>query len=268
MKKIVIVTIGVMLSVVTFSQQQPVSSRQEKKNIRREKIRQLAKQAEEGALIFQKQSIFGLKLISDGYSLSYELGKLKTPTKTNLYSIEIGERKHPKEQKVPSGRSGFAIANSYVFGKINNFYHVKLGIGQQWLIGGKGNKNGVAVSALYGGGLSAGLLKPYYLDIVTSRGGIRQQVKYTGNDSVFLSPSFITGSSGFTKGLGEMKFVPGAFVKGGLRFDYGRYNELVSAIEVGFNVEGYTQKMPIVLLNKDKRLFFNVYAAIEFGKRK
>ena len=38
-------------------------------------------------------------------------------------------------------------------------------VGQQYLIGGKGNKNGVAVSAIYGGGLSLGYLKPYYLNV-------------------------------------------------------------------------------------------------------
>ena len=42
---------------------------------------------------------------------------------------------------------------------------VTLQVPAQKLIGGKGNKNGVAVSAIYGGGISAGLLKPYYLQI-------------------------------------------------------------------------------------------------------
>ncbi len=70
------------------------------------------------------------------------------------------------------------------------------------------------------------------------------------------------------KGFGEMKFVPGAHVRTALRFDYGRYNEVVSALEVGLNAEYYTQKMPILLLNKEKRLFFNAYVALTFGKRK
>jgi hypothetical protein len=65
-----------------------------------------------------------------------------------------------------------------------------------------------------------------------------------------------------------MKFVPGAFAKAALRFDYGRYNESVTAIEVGVNAEIYSQKMPIMLLNKEKRLFVNAYAAINFGRRR
>jgi hypothetical protein len=33
-------------------------------------------------------------------------------------------------------------------------------------------------------------------------------------------------------------------------------------------VEAYSQKMPIVLLNKEKQLFFHAYAAVLFGRRK
>lgn len=266
MKKIVLVALGCVLTVVTFAQQKTLSARQEKKKEHNEKINQLRKQEEEGSLIFQKQSVFGIKLNSDGYAAFYELGKLKTPVKTNLYSFEIGERKHPKEEKLSRGNFGFSIGNPFIYGKINNFYFAKLGFAQQRLIGGKGNKNGVAVSAIYGGGFSAGLLKPYYLTIASRTGN--QEIKYNNNDSIFLNANGISGSSAFTKGFNELKFVPGAFAKVAMRFDYGRYNEMVSAVEVGLNVEGYSSKMPMMLLNKQKQLFFNAYAAIVFGKRK
>ena len=212
-------------ALATFTFGQGKDARQQKKEERKEKINQLIKQEEEGALIYQKQSIFGIKLTTDGYGAFYELGKLKTPVKTNLFGIEIGERKNPKEEKLTSGnRYGLAIGNPFIYGKINNFYYAKLGIGQQRLIGGKGNKNGVAVSALYGGGLSAGLLKPYYLRISNTSGSGTQDVKYNNNDDVFLGASAITGATGVGKGFNEMKFVPGAFAKTALRFDYGRYN--------------------------------------------
>ncbi len=258
-----------MVYYIGFSQEKQISAKQQKKNERKERVNQLIKQEEEGALIFQKQSIFGIKLYTDGYGAFYELGKLKTPTKTNTYSIEIGERKHPKEEKITRGNAfGLLIGNPFIYGKVNNFYFVKLSVGQQRLIGGKGNKNGVAVSALYGGGLSAGLLKPYYLDVSDSRTGKRSDVKYADNDTVFLNASLINGSSGLGKGFKEIKFKPALFAKGALRFDYGRYNEMVSAVEIGLNVEYYTSKMPIMLQQKEKQFFFNAYASIVFGKRK
>lgn len=267
-KKIIFVALVLMISVAARAQKRELSPKELKKAANKERINKLIKQEEEGAIIFQKQSTFGVKIHSDGYSAFVELGRMKTPRKTNLYSFELGERKHPKEEKRFDGLTSFGIGNPYIFGKINNFYYAKLGFGQQRLIGGKGNKNGVAVSALYGGGFSAGLLKPYYIRVNEQQSNKQKEIKYNNNDSIFLQADLITGASGLGKGFNEMKFTPGVFAKTAIRFDYGRYNEVVSAIEVGLNVEYYTSKMPILLRNKERQLFFNAYAAIVFGKRK
>lgn len=263
------------LGITLKAQQTPVpetaSSKYQKKLAKREKINQLIKQEEEGALIFDKQSAFAIKLNTDGWGLLYEKGKYKTTSKTSLWWLEFGERKSVKEERVPtvSASQGFIIVSSYIYGKQNNFYYFKAGFGQQKLIGGKGNKNGVAVSAIYGGGISLGMLKPYYIEIQNPTNGVRESIRYTpANENLFLDPTIILGKSGLGKGFGEIKYVPGAHVRTALRFDYGRYNEVLSAIEIGLNAEFYSQKMPIVLLNKENNFFFNAYAAITFGKRK
>jgi hypothetical protein len=245
--------------------------RAQKKEERREKINQLIKQEEEGALVFNKQNAFSINLNTDGWGVRFEKGKYKTITTTNLMWLEFGERKHPKEERIPtlSASGGFILISNYIYGKQNNFYYLNLGLGQQKLIGGKGNKNGIAVSAIYGGGLTLGLLKPYYLEIENRATGDREQIKYDGtNEALFLDPNAILGRGGLFKGFNEMKIVPGAHAKLALRFDYGRYNELLSAIEVGVNGAFYSQKMPILLLNKEQNFFFNAYAAFTFGKRK
>ena len=255
--------------VVAIGYSQNKDLKQQKKAERKEQINRMISQEEEGAIIFQKQTVFGVKLNTDGYGMFIETGRMKTARKANLYSLELGERKHSKEEKISSFTSGY-LSNPYIYGKINNFYYAKLGFAQQRLIGNKGNKNGVAISAIYGGGLSAGLLKPYYLKVSSAQGNTTRDVKFSPKDSaIFLdNPNYILGSSGFTKGFGEIKFKPGAYLKTALRFDYGRYNELVSAIEVGLNVELYASKMPVMLLQKQRQTFFNAYAAIEFGRRK
>lgn len=242
----------------------------QKKADRRDKINQLIRQEEEGALIYQKQGAFGFKFNTDGWGMFYEHGKYKSITTTNLWWLELGEHKHPKEEKVPTlnASSNYLIISSYIYGKRNNFYDFKVGFGQQKLIGGKGNKNGVAVSAIYGGGFSAGLLKPYYIEIQNPSSGKKEEIKYDNNDSLFLDPTIILGKGGLTKGFSEIKFVPGVHARAALRFDYGRYNEVLSALEVGVNAEYYSQNMPILLMNKEKKLFFNAYIALTFGKRK
>lgn len=267
MKNIVFAALCTVVITTGYCQSKDI--RNKKKEEKKERIRQLIMQEEQGAIIYQKQSIFGIKLNTDGYGAFYELGRLKTSRKSNLYSLEIGERKNSKEERITSAQGGY-LSNPYIYGKINNFYYTKLGYSQQRVIGNKGNKNGVAVSAIYGGGISAALLKPYYLKIADVNSNLITDVKYNNNnEDVFLdNQNSILGSSGFGKGFGELKFTPGAFVKTAMRFDYGRYNELVSAIEVGLNVEVYSKKLPVMLITKEKQLFFNAYAAIAFGRRK
>jgi hypothetical protein len=249
-------------------------SKKEKKAEKIEKINELIRLEEEGSIIYPKQNIFGIKLYSDGWGIGFEKGKQKNVNKANLFSIEFGERKHPKEVKLfnngGGGGGGFIFGQPLIYGKENNFFFLKLGVGQSYLIGGKGNKNGVAVTALYGGGLSLGMLKPYYVDIVDP---ITEQIipiRWEGGDGPF-DQNFLSvplGGSGVFKGAGETQFKPGAFIKGALRFDYGRYNEMVSAVQVGFNAEYYTAEMPIMIGNEAKKTFINVFIALEFGRRK
>jgi hypothetical protein len=170
-KKLFLITF--VLSSLAVSAQQKVKSagadaEAQKKAERREKINQLIKQEEEGALIYQKQGAFGFKFNTDGWSMFYEHGKYKTITKTGFWWLEFGEQKTSQRRKssyTQCFRQGFLIISSYIYGKRNNFYYFKAGFRPAKLIGGKGNKNGVAVSAIYGGGFSAGLLKPYYIEI-------------------------------------------------------------------------------------------------------
>ena len=69
-------------------------------------------------------------------------------------------------------------------------------------------------------------------------------------------------------GWKHLKVTPGLYAKPALRFDYGRYNELVSAIEVGVTGEFYSKKIPQMFINKEKQFFFSAYFTVMFGKRK
>jgi hypothetical protein len=239
-------------------------SKADKKAEKRQRINTIIKQEEEGNLSFRKQSVFGLQVRTNGYGFFYELGKRRSPRFTNLYSIELSEIKHRKEEK--GGTESF-FSNAFVYGKQHNFYQAKLGFGQQYIVGQKGNKNGVAVTANVNAGLALGFLKPYYLQ-VQDASGEEKTIKYTDDSLTFLSRGNIIGGAGFTKGWSELKLKPGLFLKSSLRFDFGRYNDKVQALEIGMSLEAYAQKIPIMILNDAKRLFFQGHVAFVFGRRK
>ncbi|HJU46153.1 MAG TPA: hypothetical protein VJ647_05170 [Chitinophagaceae bacterium] len=273
MKKLLLLALAVSAGIGSYAQQK------DKKTAKKERIEARMKLAEENDPPFKKHSIFGLKLNSDGYGIAYESGKYITARKTRLLQFELNEKFHPKEEKVSSLPDAFGNVTHLKFGKANNFFQFKAGYGQQRLIGGKANKNGVAVSALYAGGLSLGILKPYYVDVEDANNG-NERIRYKFSDSIPASSSYnIVGASGFGAGWGEAKFKPGIHAKTALRFDYGRFNETVTAIEAGVNIEYYTSEIlqmtfPTQIgpnppfISKENKLFFNAYISIEFGRRK
>jgi len=263
-KKFSLVIITVLVAVSSFAQNSREEKR-EKKEAKRQKINEMVRQAEEGVLVYEKQNIFGIQLRSNGYGAFYELGKMKTNRKTNIYRLDITEIKDHKEEKLLGG--GFLFGNPFIYGKRNFFYPITLGFGQQYILGQKGNKNGVAVSAVYNAGVAIGLLRPYYVD-VQGTGNTEKSIKYSAEDSVaFINGPFL-GASGLGKGWSEIKVKPGGFVKAAMRFDYGRYNESVNGLEIGVSLEAYADKIPIMLFQKDKRIFCQLYLALLFGKRK
>jgi hypothetical protein len=267
-KKITVLFICFCLAAAVDAQK--TATPNQKRNEKKKKIDVRIRQEEEGELYFKKQSVFGLRANSDGYGIYYEHGKFKSPRKINFYSIGLNEKKHPKEER-QSPVFAFGNSNSFpfIYGKLNNFYQFKLGVGQEKIFGGKSNKNGVSVAALYEGGVSIGLLRPYTLTIYDTATLQPRKITYSKEDEFYFSePLLILSGPSIGDGWNKLKFKPGVHAKLGLRFDYGRFNESVTAIDIGVNAEYYFGKVPQMLLNKEKSFFLNFYAAILFGGRK
>lgn len=274
-KKLLVFAVTCLLATAAIAQ----PSKKEKKEQKRQKINALIRQEEEGTLIFRKQFAAGVYFKTNGYGINAELGRFKSRRLANLYQLDISETKHPKEFKDNSLiDNGLTITQGrgFVYGKQNSFYQVKLNYGLHYVLGSKGNKNGVAVSAIGTAGPVIGLLRPYYLKVNYGAdprylSDVRS-IKYDENDSLgaayFLDPGRIVEGTGLSKGWGELIIRPGVNLKTAFRFDYGRYNEMLSAIEAGLHVEYYFQKVPILLQTKQRNLYFHAYVCVMLGKRK
>ncbi len=267
-KKLIGFSLFILLAAGSYAQDSTAKTpnRTERKQNERARRSAISRQQEEGVLVFNKHTAFGAQVRTNGYGLFVELGRSRSPRFTNLYLLELTEIKHPKEERISNANAFFS--NSFIFGKINNFYQAKLGFGQQYVFGQKGNKNGVAVLATVHAGLSLGLLKPYYLQVQEQSTGA-VDIKYDSPDSLaYLDLTRVIGGSGFTKGWGELKMKPGAFVKTSLRFDFGRFNETIQALEIGMSLDAYASKIPQLVYNEPKRFFFQGHVALVFGHRK
>jgi hypothetical protein len=213
----------------------------------------------------------GLRLNSDGWSIFTDIGSVKSsdPKHSDMFynvrllQLEVSEKKDPREyqttSKVGSG------TDKYILGKINNFYAVKLGVGSRTMIAGKPDPGTVSIHWVNAGGLSLGLLKPYYLNAYI---GDPTAIKYSdATKSTFLDPSQIESSAGFSKGLSEISIVPGVHFKSAVHFDFSTNRKNVIGVETGVNAEYYSKPVPLMAGQTAKPYFFDIYLAAQFGRR-
>lgn len=224
----------------------------------------------------------GVRLNTDGWSIFADKGFVKSEEtrfrdmfyNTQVFQLEFSEKKHPKETRTTaiSDPNSSGNSRSFIYGKINNFYNLKLGYGMRRMIAGKPEQGTVSIHWVYVGGVSVGLEKPYYLDAYVPQDNngalVLKTIKYTDSTKgPFLDDDYIVGAAGVTKGLNEIKIVPGIHLKTGLHFDFAPRRTTKLAIEVGVSGELYTRKIQI-MANQDAVPYFgNIYASFQFGKR-
>jgi hypothetical protein len=262
MKKVILILISV-LSMFSVTAQQEPPKKKSKRDARNERISAMSRLEEEGVITYKKHTAFGGKLTSDGYGIFIEMARARSVRKALLFQVDFAERKHIKEEKQ---QGPFSTTAPLIYGKINYFYPLKLGVQMQYLLGNKGNKNGVSITGNLGGGVSLGLLRPYLLDV--DKQGDRTFVGYESADSSYFLNGPYYGGPNFGTGWKNLKVTPGIYIKPAVRFDYGKFNEMVNAIEVGLTGEFYSKKIPQMIYTKQQQFFFSAYVAVVFGRRK
>ncbi len=233
-------------------------------------------------IVYDREFTIDIKVLqTNGYSIGVNIARLKTYYLTNFFNIEFGEIKHPKQFRQSFDfrpTSTGKVSRPFVFGKQNNLFVLRGGLGQKRYFSEKAKRKGVAIGVSYEGGPSLGLLKPYYMELNLSEPGISepaiQSTKFSeDNADVFLDISKIYGSSPFTKGLSELSFLPGLHAKGAVHFDWGAFDEFVKAVEAGVMLDFYFQKVPIMVESEqvpnveNRPLFINLYINLQLGKR-
>ncbi len=254
-----------LITIPVLAQQSTTPDYENDKNTaKRQRMNQMIKMDEEGDLIFDHYGLFGFKLATDGYGIFYEHGKFINNQKTRTLTFELNEIKDPKDHKEAVSGDGYTY-NYVSVGRLNNFYELKASYGQQFMLGGKGNKNGVAVTYLYSGGLSLGMLKQYVLNVYPAQSLFSIRSTYP---TIFDSAYIVYDAQGLGGGWNHLMFSPGLNAKLAMRFDYGRYNTNIAAFEAGVTGEYYLNQMPLMAYVPPHHLFFNAYISIMFGKRK
>lgn len=217
---------------------------------------------------FNNEVSYGINLNSNGGLLGGAFVRKSFFLRERAYQfggLEIVEIKHPKENRLYHPESG----DNFIAGKQNHFFAVRPHYGLEHVLFRKAAENGVQVNAIGAAGPSLGLLIPYYIRYNYGGGLGGQDVRTEPYDpSKHVSFENTLGNANVFTGIGETNVNLGFHAKAGLSFEYGRYKESITGIEVGFLFEQYFKEMVMIPQAENFSSFTSVYLNIYYGRRK
>jgi len=230
---------------------------------------------QEKGVVYDKEYNVDLRLNTNGYSLGFSRGRIRTFYKTSTFYFDFTFHRDLRENR-QNNKVIFTPTNetstAFVYGKANSLYSLKVGKGLKKYWSDKASKRGVMVGYIIEGGVTVGILQPYYLKVAALNENTGQtylkEVRYgKGEDEQFLDNSRIFGRASVFKGLFESTIVPGLHFQSGIHCDFGKYDNFIKALEVGGMVNLFSQPVQIMVNQPRRPFLLNFYVSLQFGRR-
>lgn len=217
-------------------------------------------------ILYRNEAEGGVNIHSNGFGLTFKRGWHLTGYKKQMLDIDFVSLRDPKQYKL----SNYPDSKSFFYGKLNFAYILRGGYGIQNIIFGKAERSGVEVRFNYYFGLSLGITKPVYLDILVEN-PFDPQTKlidtrqYDPNDPDQQLKENIYGPGPYFNGLDHLSIYPGGYGKFALSFEYAGWQDKVTAIETGVVLDAYARAIPIMATGNKNNFFFNFYISLIWG---
>ena len=164
-------------------------------------------------ILYNRLRSFGIIAHSLGMGVQYRVGKRITYFKSRVLEISFVTMRSFKQVKVQNLID--PNARRYIYGKLNEAFFLRGGFSWKRLLNRKPYWGGVELRFIYGGGISIGIAKPYYLYTAYLHEGpgnvwyreIRTEQFSLDNQQW----DYIYGRAPFTKGFGEIQLHPGLY---------------------------------------------------------
>lgn len=224
-------------------------------------------------IVYDREYTVAMTLNTNGFSLGVNSGKLKTYYKTSYWGGSLGLLRNPQEYRTTDRSVAFGQSSgSFVFGKRNSLIPARVYKGWKRYYSGKDRRRGVAVGTSFELGVTAGVIKPYVLEISSltpDRTPERLFYTYEQNPEGFGKRGLISGSGGLKRGWSEASIIPGLNARAAVHLDWGAFDEFIKALDAGIMIDVYPRAVPILIEPaKNTLLFVNFYATVHLGRRR
>lgn len=222
-----------------------------------------AQREDTGNYEYDREYLLGVNKNTNGGmigGISLKVGTRIDDSQFAFFGLELTNVKHPKEVRYTT-----VTGNNYIFGKSNYLYAIRPHYGREVILFKKAPNQGVQVSALGAVGPSIGLISPYFIEYALNR---VETVVEQYDPAVHQSRFNILGTGRLLEGVGQSELALGGMAKAALYFEFGVFKSNATGLEVGYQVEGFQKKIPLILREQNRQFFQSTYFTLFFGFRK
>ena len=223
----------------------------------------LAQREDTGNYEYDREYLLGVNKNTNGGMIggfALKVGSRIDDSQFAYFGLELANVKHPKEVRYTT-----VTGNNYIYGKSNYLYAIRPHYGREVILFKKAPNQGVQVSALAAVGPSIGLIAPYFIEYAINR---VETVVEPYDPAIHQSRFNILGTGQLLEGLGQSKLAIGAMAKAALHFEFGVFKSNATGLEVGYQLEGFQKKIPLIQTADNNQFFQSAYFTLFFGFRK
>jgi hypothetical protein len=175
------------------------------------------------------------------------------------YGLELMNVKHPQERRRPS-----YTGNSFIYGKTNYLYAVRLQYGRDIVLFKKAPQQGVEIKGVFAVGPTLGVVAPYFVEHKPNGDNFTVRSQYNED----IPYGHIIGTGRLFEGVGDSKITPGGNLKAAINFELGTVKSQVTGFEAGFLLDAYSKNIELMSSTKNYSVFPTVFLTLFYGSRK
>jgi hypothetical protein len=210
---------------------------------------------------YKSEFVYGLNFNTIGGligGLYFKYAKLMSPKHYHHFGLEMNYVKSNAEKKDPL-QSGNYNYDKY---KKNYLFALRPMYGHELRVFKKASDQGIQVNLIGGIGPTFGILAPY---LVEYKDSTLFSIRPNTPD---LKQNQITRTGFISESISRASVMFGGSLKLASTFEFGVYKQNVSGIEIGYMLDVYSSKVPIMYEIENKAIMSSVYLTFYYGFRK
>jgi len=193
----------------------------------------------------------------------FKWAKEKGPKQYHCFGIGFVNVKNPKEYRSRNEATG----NTFLAYKTNYLFVLRPFYGREFILFRKAAEEGVHINAIFSGGPSFGMLKPYYILYAENAANLNTAMSVPFTENLELDKGEILGVGNLTDGLDNTKISLGIHAKASLAFEFGQIKNSVVGLETGFVAEKFAKEQKIMAYAANRSFYTSAFITLYYGRK-